>query len=434
MSPVDDIQAHLDSGASRITRRVWGALLFGFGGFMVWAAFAPLPGGVVVPGIIAVSGNRKSVEAKTAGVIEHIKVSEGQAVAQGDVLVQIDPTTTDARLQSLHVRYTLAKLAAARLRAELGDSTPLDEYRHASSDVPQLSELQRELLAHNMQAEAQARRGMEAELASAVQKRRAATLVLESRRAQLASLSEQLDSMTRLMSEGYLPRNRWLEARREHLAMQSAIAQENALSGEMGSTIERLQARLDESSHSFDANRLEKLVQLEHESQALASEVAAAQASLHATELRAPEAGMVVGLAVHTVGGVVQPGQVLMEIVPSAQELEVEARLPVDRVDEIKTGAAVDLFFSAFDRNRTPKRDGVVKRVSADRILDERSGESYYTIVVAVAPHREHEGNAQKLKPGMPVEVFIKTAERTLLGYLIKPLVDKGRTGWDQGE
>ena len=433
MSQQTDFATHLDSGAARVTRFAALAMFIGFGGFAAWSTLAPLPGGVAVPGVVSVSGSRKTVQATSAGVITHISVTEGDVVAQGDVLIRLDPTSVDAELRSVRARHMIARSAAARLRAELGWRSPLTTSAGQERGASRFDGLQQELLGHNVAAEMQTRRSVEADLTAAIQRLAATTSSLAYKRQQASISSEQLANMQQLMADGYLARNRWLEMQRTHLSVLLDVTQEQALHAQARSSVTQLQARLAESMHAGHSQRVAKLVDLEREMQSLESAMAAAEVSQHAASIRAPTAGTVVALGVHTQGGAVAPGQLLMEIVPAGSELEVHGRLPVDRVDEIKPGARVDLFFSAFDRDSTPKWAGTVARVSADRMLDERTGEPYYEIVIAAPHRREAEVGEPQIKPGMPVEIFVKTAERTLLGYLVKPLVDKGRIGWGQG-
>ncbi|WP_301182359.1 HlyD family type I secretion periplasmic adaptor subunit [Stenotrophomonas sp. VV52] len=393
-----------------------------------WAALVPLPSDVALQGVVTPNGNKKAVEARGQGVIDQINVSEGDMVRAGDVLVRLDATSTVADYHSLQARHKIAKETATRVRAELASSNRPGEAKALDESTPQLDPLHRQILKENLAIDALTRMGAQSELEAAKKKRHAATLSLGYKKRQLELSSEQLAGLQRLTFDGYLSRHQLIGMEREHLSLQAEVAQEQAAVAIANESIKHLSSRLSGASHTSGAQRLDSLVMLDREMEVLKSALTSARVSLESADVRAPVAGTVVALAVHTRGGVVRPGQLLMEIVPSGSSLEVTGRLPVGRVDEVELGTNADLYFTAMDRNSTPKRHGRVKRVSADRTTDERSGEPYYTVVISFQNALTAAADSLPLKPGMPVEIRIRTKERTLLSKLLKPVIDRTRT------
>ena len=224
-------------------------------------------------------------------------------------------------------------------------------------------------------------------------------LSIDSKKSQLHILSRQLEGLRNLDKDGYIPKNKLLDQEREYFQIQDALQADQG-------QFEKTQRQIAELN--------EKLGILNFD--------------LSNTEIKAPVGGTVVNLSVFTEGGVVSPGAKLMEIVPLDDPLMVDAQLPTQLIDKVYPGLDVELMFTAFNQNKTPKVYGTVVMVSADRLIEEKSNYPYYKVRVQVT--REDMGKLAKytIRPGMPVEVFIKTGERTLLSYLFKPVIDRMKT------
>jgi len=224
-------------------------------------------------------------------------------------------------------------------------------------------------------------------------------LSIDSKKSQLHILSRQLEGLRNLDKDGYIPKNKLLDQEREYFRIQDALQADQG-------QFEKTQRQIAELN--------EKLGILNFD--------------LSNTEIKAPVGGTVVNLSVFTEGGVVSPGAKLMEIVPLDDPLMVDAQLPTQLIDKVYPGLDVELMFTAFNQNKTPKVYGTVVMVSADRLIEEKSNYPYYKVRVQVT--REDMGKLAKytIRPGMPVEVFIKTGERTLLSYLFKPVIDRMKT------
>ncbi|PKP94621.1 MAG: hemolysin D [Alphaproteobacteria bacterium HGW-Alphaproteobacteria-16] len=425
-----------DASAGKPAHLGWWLLALGLGGFLLWATFAPLDNGVPMPGVVMVTGNRQAVEHGPGGVVQALHVREGQRVKAGDVLIRLDPTRVGAEAQSIEIQLATARAKEARLLAERDGlampAFPSDLERTNSADVAGALTLQRQLFLSR-------RATLQAELAGLQQSlagQRALVGGLEAslggKRSQLHAMSEQTGNLRQLAAEGYIPRNRLLETERLHAGIQSDISRDLGGIGQARGQAAEIQSRIIQRRDAWQQEVRGELADTRLEAQALAAKRDAARFDLEHSEIRAPASGRVVGLTAHTVGGVVQPGARLMEIVPDAAPLIVEGRLPVNGVDKVHGGLPVDLLFTAFDTSTTPRLRGEVEQVSADRLEDEHSRTPYYRVRIRVGADelaRLKLGD-QPLRAGMPVEVFVRTGERSMLNYLFKPLLDRMRTAW----
>ncbi|MCD9030774.1 HlyD family type I secretion periplasmic adaptor subunit [Luteimonas sp. Y-2-2-4F] len=414
----------------------WWLLALGFGGFLAWATFAPLDNGVSAPGTVVVAGHRQAVEHVGGGIVAALPVGEGDRVEAGQVLVRLDPTRARAEAQALRARLAAVQAREARLGAERDglDRIELPAPLRGSDDpdIRATVELQAQLFASRRSALEQELGSLRQNLAGQRELVAGIESALAHKREQSRALGEQLGNLRQLASEGYVARNRLLETERLHASLLADISRDLGSLGQARRQIAELGLQIAQRRDAHQQEVRGELADARLEGQSLANQLDAAEFELARTEIRAPAAGIVVGLSVHTVGGVVAPGGRLMEIVPEDQPLIVEGRLPVSSVDKVHGGLPVELLFTAFEQSRTPRLEGTVELVSADRLEDERSGEPYYRVRVSVAPEQLQRLRlgSQPLRAGMPVSVFVRTGERSLMSYLFKPLFDRLGTAW----
>lgn len=418
-------------GAGWSARFGWWVLVLGFGGFLAWAAWAPLDNGVAMPGIVVVTGERQAVDSIEGGVVSALLVAEGDAVQAGQALVRLDDTRVRGEARSLHAQLAAVSAREARLLAERDGREALAS-PGADSDAEAMTalEMERQLFASRRAALAGELAGIQATLSGSRALASGLDATLAHKRAQRALLREQLGSLRDLAREGYVPRNRVLELERALAQLDGDMATETGTLGQTRQQIAELAVRAQQRRDAFQREVRTDLAETRVQREQLTQKLAAAQFDLAHSEIRAPASGTVVALAIHTVGGVVQPGSRLMEIVPRDQPLVVEGRLPVESIDKVHAGLPVELMFTAFDASRTPRLEGAVTLVSADRFEDERSGRPYYRLRANVAPGQLRRIGEAPLQAGMPVEVFVRTGARSLLNYLFKPLLDRARLAW----
>lgn len=230
-----------------------------------------------------------------------------------------------------------------------------------------------------------------------------------------------------MADDGLLARNRLLESERQYLQLAGSVADDQGRLAQLQGQVQEYQLRLIQQREDYQKELRTALAETRTRTADLGARLDSAQYEVTNMQIVAPTEGIVAGLAVFTQGGVVSAGDKLMDIVPLDQPLLVEGRLPVQEVDKVQTGQPVELEFAAFNRSSTPKLPGTVKTVSADR-LEDPQGMPYYHIEISVNDLDSREVlPGLQLQPGMPVTAFVKTGERTMMSYLLKPLRDRTR-------
>ncbi|MFD0666789.1 HlyD family type I secretion periplasmic adaptor subunit [Ramlibacter sp. MAHUQ-53] len=406
------------------------ALALGFGGFVLWAAFAPLDEGVAAPGSVTVDTKRKSVQHLSGGIVKDVLVHEGQQVKEGDALVRLDPAVAQANFESSRQRYFALRAMEGRLIAEQGGQSKITwhpDLKDGAQDplIKQQLALQEQLLATR-------RAALQADLSAIEESIRgqeglvqAYRGMLENRKMQFSLLSEELKNVRPLVADGYAPRTRQMELER---AVAESLAAQTELQGNSVRSVQaiaelrqRATARQAEYRKEIESQRADVTREVEAES----AKYASLKNDLARTEIRSPATGQVVGLSTQTLGGVVGPGQKLMDIVPSDAPLLLEARVPPHVIDRVRNGMPVDIRFSAFSHAPTLVVDGKVVSISADLIVEPQTNIAYYLARVAVTPEGLKKLGQRQMQPGMPAEVIIRTGERSLITYLVGPLVKR---------
>lgn len=408
------------------------ALLLGFAGFLLWAAFAPLDEGVPSPGMVVLDSKRKPVQHPSGGIVREVLVHEGQSVKAGDVLLRLDPDVARANYEAVRQRYLGLRAIEARLRAEQTGAATLQlhpDLKEAMTQDPairaqvqtqeQLFRARRAALASDLQGTEESIKGQQALIESYGK-------ILAQRRQQLALLSDELGHTRGLVAEGYAPRNRQLE-------LERMVAESNAsISDLLGNTaraqqaVAELRQRAMSRTQEYRKEVEGQLADVSREVDADAEKFIAAQADLNRTEVRASVSGQVVGLVVQSAGAVIQPAQRLMDIVPDNEPVLLEARIAPHLIDKVHAGLHADVRFSAFAHSPQLVVGGEVVSVSKDVLVEPQNPQvAYYLARVRVTPEGMRTLGNRHLQPGMPAEVVIKTGERSLLTYLLHPLTKR---------
>jgi protease secretion system membrane fusion protein len=420
----------IDLNDARPRRWGWLLLIAGFGGFMVWAATAPLDAGVPSPGTVVVSGNRKAVQPLVGGKIAELAVKDGDVVKAGQVLVRLDGTQARSQFDMARGQWFTTAAVEARLIAERTSRAQIefpDRLRQEGSDprAANAMALQGELFAtrrrsleNDLNVLRESIRGLEAQLQGIDESSRA-------RREQARLLNEEIERQRDLVKDGFLARNRLSEQERALAAVMGAIAEDAGNLGRTRQQIAELRARMLAREQEYRKEIESQLTDVQRDSSALSSRLQALEFELVNTEIRSPSEGIVVGLAVHTIGGVVPAGSPMMEIVPVDEPLKIDAQIAPHLIDKVRPGLDVDILFPAFQQATTPHVPGRVAQVSADVLVDPKQGIQYFKASVEVTPEGMKQLRHHQIRAGMPAEVFVRTGERTMLNYLLKPLADR---------
>ncbi|MDZ5460316.1 HlyD family type I secretion periplasmic adaptor subunit [Azohydromonas lata] len=415
---------------SQVRRSAVRIVVVTFALFFAWAVLAPLDAGVVMEGNVTVAGNRKSVQHPGGGVVQELLVREGTQVHQGDVVLKVNPLDSEANLTGAELQYinllaTESRLLAERTGSEIRWKPELAQFGASDTRVAEAKMVQLQLLG-SRRAELESQQHiLREQLTSQQAQAQSMVKVITEKRSQLELVAREARNTVQLAKEGYVPESKANEVLRTQSALQSDMANLAAEASRTQASIAstQLQAAQQRSAYLKDIDN--QLSELQKNREAFLSRVESLKFARNLTEVKAPVSGTVVALKVNTVGGVISAGQVLMEIVPAGGKLIVEAQVPPVSIDKVKQGLPADLRFSAFNQRNTPVIAGVVKLVGADKVTEPNGKGEFYLAQIETTEDGLKRLGEHRIQPGMPVEVIVKTGERSFMSYLVKPLTDR---------
>jgi HlyD family secretion protein len=406
---------------------VFAALAAGVGG---WAGTTELSGALIAPGSIVVDSNVKKVQHASGGIVSQINVRDGSHVAAGDLLLRLDETQARANNQLLVKQLEQVQMRIARLIAERDGARDLTlprnlENRDGEDDIGELlisergqltaravtRDSQKELLRSHAQQLHEQIVGLDAQVKSKAE--------------QMELISRELTGVQELYDKGLATTTRLAGLQREASRLDGERGQIISAIAEAKSKINESEIQLLRIDQDFRTEVSKELREAQGKESELIERSTAANDLLRRIDVRAPAAGIVHEVAVHTIGGVIAPGEMIMEIVPDTDELVIEAQLSPQDIDQVRPGQTTHVRLSAFNQRTTPQLEGLVSYVSADLIRDKGTNASYYTVKVTLPVSERRRVADQKLVAGMPAEVFLQTTSRTMLSYLFKPITDQ---------
>lgn len=417
-----------ESSVRRTTVRV---IFITFIAFFVWSTTAPLDGGVVMTGSVTVAGNRKAVQHPTGGVVQEIRVQEGAIVRQGDVLLRVNPLNTEANLTSAELQYINLLATESRLSAERAGSadvrwrSELERYGARDPRVTEAKALQLQLFNSRRNELDSQQRILREQMSGHEAQARSLVTVLSEKRSQLTLAKQEARNIGQLAKEGYVPESQANAALRAQSGLESELASLQAEVSRTQASIAATQLQMSQQRSAFLKDVDNQMSEAQKNREAYMTRTRSLTFDRALAEVRAPASGTVVGLKVNTVGGVIPAAQLLMEIVPEESALIIEAQVPLTSIDKVSKGLETDLRFSAFNQRTTPVVPGMVKLVGADKLIAPNGGAEYYLAQVEVKPEGLKLLDKHRIQPGMPVEVIVKTGERSFMTYLLKPLTDR---------
>jgi len=427
----EDATSNAYSDTRAVSRAGLWVLGLGFGGFLLWAAFAPLDEGVPTQGMVTIDTKRKTVQHLSGGIVKEVLVHEGQQVKEGEPLLRLDAAVARANYESVRQRYLGYRAMQSRLFAEQAGSAAIDfhpDVKAAMSDplIKQQIVTQQQLIQARRAALAADLQGIEENIQGLKEQLGSYQNILVQRRNQLSLLNEELNNVRGMVKEGYAPRNRQLELERMVAESNASIADLVGNSLRVNRQVAELGQRSMARKQEYRKEIESQLADITRETQSDAEKFVAVKADLDRMEIKSPANGQVVGLAVQTVGAVLQPGQKLLDVVPDNQTLLLEAQIPPHLIDKVQTGLPADIRFSSFAHSPQLVLEGKILSISGDLLSDPKAPQySYYLARVQVTPAGMKTLGQRQMQPGMPVEIVIKTGERSLLTYLIHPLTKR---------
>ena len=407
----------------------YGIVLAIFGGLGGWSALAPIDSAAIAAGTVTVQNYRKTVQHLEGGIVRSLNVQEGQQVQAGDVLVELEGTQFQAEMDVLRVQRLALESEEARLMAERDNRAAVTYPTVAGladtdARVLEIRQGQDTLFG----ARRKAHTGEVSVLEQSVKQLRAQIdgllSVIRSKGELLESYASEINDLRNLLIDGLTDRQRLREIERSSVQLQGDVAELNASVAQAQAKISEADLRILQIEREFQTDVAGALGEAQARLADIRERAASATDRVERTLIRAPVSGRVLQLNAHTVGGVIAPGQRILDVVPQLQTLIVEARVSPLDIDRVETGSPARLRFSGFKRSLVSEVLGTVATISADRLYDEASGQSYYLAQITLDVGEEDRLRGVELKPGMPVEAMINTGSRTLLGYLWEPVTD----------
>ena len=407
------------------TRRLgYGIILVTFGIFGGWAAFAPIDGAVYAPGVVTVQTYRKTVQHLEGGIVKDVLVHDGDIVKKGDPLIVLDDAQLRSEYDMNHNQLIAAKAMEARLMAERDDKSSISFGSMADADTPRGIEARTgETQVFN------ARRGARLGQIAVLQERigqlnqqvKGTESMIGTKTNLESSYTGEIGDLRDLLAQGFVDKQRMLEQQRKLDMLKSEVADHRSTITKTRLQVNETQLQILQINKDFNSDVAKQLSEVQTKVYDLQERTAALADRLTRIIIRAPDDGMVIGMTVHTIGGVVRQATPLLDIVPSVSDLVVESQVPPQDINRVAVGKPADIRFSAFNSATTPVIEGIVTGVSADRLTNEKTGQPYYLARVKVTEEGARKLGDRKLLVGMPADVLVKTGERTMLQYLLQP-------------
>ncbi len=395
-----------------------------------WVTLVPLAGAVVLPGTLVVESSVKKIQHPNGGVVATIPVQDGMHVSPGTLLVQLDETQVQANEQLVadqldQVRARIARLIGERdalsgpqLSRQLAD-------RINDPGVAKLVAAETALFNARLTARQGQKQLYQSNIRQFNEQIDGLNAEIQSKTSQIGLIATELAGVQELYAKGLVPLTRMTTLQRKSARLEGERAELTATIAATKAKIGQTQLQIAQIDQDFRSEVMKDLREAQDKEAELTERNVAATDQLNRTEIRAPTSGIVHQLAVHTIGGVVRPGEVIMEIVPDTDALEIEGHLPPNEIDQVEVNQSAFLRFSTLDRQTMPEVAGTVTYISADLSHDEQSNASFYTVKVELPSGERRHLNGMTLVSGMPVEIFLRTGSRTMLSYLFKPITDQ---------
>jgi HlyD family type I secretion membrane fusion protein len=401
----------------------------GLGGFLAWAATAPIAGSVMATGHVAANGDNQTIQHLEGGIVHRIHVREGGTVEAGEPLITLDSTLVQANLNRAHNLLSTLRIDAAVLSAEMLDQDDVvltDDIDRATLS-PQLAEflgaktteysMRKQRFRNEISIIAQRLAGVDEEITGLKAQREA---ILK----QIPLIQQELKDLDYLFNKGLARKERLLALQRSEADLQGRAEALVASTGKARQLSAELLQQMEKLWHDRRTEASTRLAEVRNRIADTMEQIVSYENILSRIVIASPTAGTVVRLKVNTLGAVISPGQAVAELLPRGTDLVVEGKLQLADVDAVQVGGAANVRLSALNQRTTPVLDSKVLYISPDRLTDQATQEQYYRVKLTLDPQQLPPSHRKLLMPGMPAEAFIKTSERTMLRYLFRPIED----------
>lgn len=397
-------------------------------GAILLAHVTQIRGAVIAPGAVVVLGKPKSVQHLDGGVVEEIRVADGDRVGAGDVIMRLDPTLLRANLEIYRNRLAEAASRRARLTAEVAaaETIAFDPPRTLlqGADIAAQEAAQTQLFDTRRAVQAGRRAQLEEKIVQFGNQITGVEGLMASKRDQLALTEEELEKMGGLADKGLALDSQLIALKRTQADLLGQIAEHQSELARINNSIRDTELEILRSEAEFREKAVAELAEAVNGVEELTQQILSTEKQLERVDIRAPVDGLVHELQVVTIGGVVAAGATIVQIVPVNEGLEFETRVDPVSIDQVFIGQRAKVTLSAFNQRTTPELWGAVKSMSPTSIVDEATGASFFRVLVGVTPEELAKLDGLELVPGMPADAFLQTGERSVLSYLIRPLTD----------
>lgn len=400
---------------------------FGVGG---WAVSTEISGAVIAPGLVVVESNVKKIQHPTGGVVAELRAKNGDRVRAGDLLVRLDDTTTRANravvvkaLDELAARQT--RLEAERDGVEKLSFPDLLTGRMSDPEVARIVNGESRLFELRSIARAGQKSQLKERITQLDQEIAGLTAQADSKEREIVLVKREVESLRELWAKNLTPLFRMTASEREAAKLDGERGNLIANIARAKGRITETQFQIIQIDQDLRSEVARELRELQAKTAELVERKVAAEDLLKRIDIRAPLDGTVHQVAVHTVGGVINPAEPIMQLVPDSDTLTVEAKVNGQDIEQLRIGQIALLRMSAFNQHTTPELEGKISVISADLVIDQRTGLGQYVVRIAVPDEQIARLGELKLVPGMPVEAFMQTRPRTVISYLAKPITDQ---------
>ncbi|UVM03676.1 HlyD family type I secretion periplasmic adaptor subunit [Pseudomonas laurylsulfatiphila] len=419
-----DTFADLPMSDRSVRRKGFLIVFVTFGLFGGWAAFAPLDGAAYAPGVVTVQTYRKTVQHLEGGIVKDLLAHDGDVVKKGDPIIVLDDAQLHSEYEMTRSQLIAARAMEARLLAER-DGLPMIAFPNDLNSDNQRSSESRYGETQVFNARRSSRLGQISVLQERIgqlnQQIKGTDTMIGTKTSLQESYSGEIAELKELLAQGFVDKQRMLEQARKLDLLKSEVADHRSTNIKTKLQINETQLQILQIDKDFSADVTKQLAETQTKAYDLQEKASALEDRLSRVVIRAPDDGMVIGMTVHTIGGVVRPATPLLDIVPSVSDLVVEAQVSPNDIARIAIGKLADIRFNAFNTATTPVIEGRVTSVSGDRLINEKTSAPYYLARISVTREGAHKLGDRKLLAGMPADVLINTGERTMLQYLMQP-------------
>lgn len=400
------------------------------GGLGGWAATTEISGAIVAPGTVVVETNVKKVQHPTGGVVGEILVKNGMKVKAGDLLLLLDETVTRANLSMVTKQLDELLVRETRLKAERDDANFFEtpDVLLPRVDEPQVQDIlsgEQSLFKSRRESQSGQKAQLQERIAQLDQEFEGITAQFDAKGREIELIAKELSGLAELEAKQLVTTTKVAALKREQARLQGEQGQYKASAAQTKGKVAEIGLQIVRLDQELKTEVVKELREIQSKQAEYNERKIAADDQLRRVEIRAPQSGLVHQLSVFTVGGVVNPGDPIMLIVPEGDRLVVEARIGPQDIDQVFIGQTAMVRFAAFDQRSTPEVKADVIGISADLTRDPNTGEPYFLSRVAITEQEILRLGANKLMPGMPADVQIRTQDRTALSYLLKPLEDQ---------